>query len=312
LPYDEIHYKNVLNACALISDIAMFDDGDNTIIGDRGVNLSGGQRARIGLARACYATAELYLFDDPLSAVDPHVGNVLFNKAICSHLSSCTRILITHQVQYLSYSGISRIVVLANGAIKSMGNYEELLNGGYLDWLKSQKHDEVIEEDINVRETVDGFNINQDMTIADNESVQDKNSGDNLNEENGDTENSNYATPLSCEYNIELSHVNTNNQTDEEEDNANTINSTSNFDGKLRERLRTNSSIEEHNNKVIEIIKKKSTANQIKPKTGITVKEDIESGDVKLSTYMQYIKYLGGYCMLLYLTVVMGIGQVYI
>ena len=137
---DENRYNSVLQGCDLASDLAILPAGDGTIIGDRGVNLSGGQRARVGLARAVYAAADIYLLDDPLSAVDPKVANTLFQQAICGLLRNKTRILITHQVQFLSSSSVSRVLVLENGHVRSLGTYQELRESGDLDWL--QEHEQ--------------------------------------------------------------------------------------------------------------------------------------------------------------------------
>lgn len=99
--YDKRRYEQVVNICSLDKDFDEFPLGDQTIVGERGVSLSGGQRARINLARAVYREADIYLFDDPLSAVDTHVGKNLFNECIANFLKQKTRILVTHQVQYL-------------------------------------------------------------------------------------------------------------------------------------------------------------------------------------------------------------------
>uniref|UniRef100_A0A674EFY5 Cystic fibrosis transmembrane conductance regulator n=1 Tax=Salmo trutta TaxID=8032 RepID=A0A674EFY5_SALTR len=97
----ELHpqkYEKVLRACALKR---LLPDGDLTLIGDRGATLSGGQKARVNLARAVYQDADIYLLDDPLSAVDAEVGRHLFEQCICGILKNKPRILVTHQLQYL-------------------------------------------------------------------------------------------------------------------------------------------------------------------------------------------------------------------
>ena len=91
----------VIEACALERDIAQLPQGDLTEIGERGINLSGGQKARVGLARAAYADVPLVLLDDPLSAVDPAVGRHLFEKCIVGLMGGRARVLVTHQLQYL-------------------------------------------------------------------------------------------------------------------------------------------------------------------------------------------------------------------
>ena len=136
-PFDEKKYQTVITSCALDTDLKELPNGDLTIIGDKGVNLSGGQRARVGLARALYADTSILLLDDPLSAVDAHVGSHLFNEAICRHSSAATRILVTHQTQFLSSDKVSKIVVMKGGRIVSCGTYQALLDSGVLSMVGS-------------------------------------------------------------------------------------------------------------------------------------------------------------------------------
>ncbi|CAG2058954.1 unnamed protein product [Timema podura] len=109
-PYEKKRYQEVVRVCALERDLQLFPYGDKTIVGERGVSLSGGQRARINLARAVYRDASLYILDDPLSAVDTHVGKHLFDECIGTYLATKTRILVTHQLQYLKEADM--IVIL--------------------------------------------------------------------------------------------------------------------------------------------------------------------------------------------------------
>ncbi|MFN9956460.1 MAG: ATP-binding cassette domain-containing protein, partial [bacterium] len=111
-------------ACCLLQDFTQFQNGDQTIVGDRGVQCSGGQRARIGLARALYRDADVVLLDDPLSAVDAKVGRVLFFSAIqglCVQRGKCV-VLATHQHQFL---GSSRCVYMSRGEIAYVGSYSD-------------------------------------------------------------------------------------------------------------------------------------------------------------------------------------------
>ncbi|KAG5331515.1 MRP4 protein, partial [Acromyrmex charruanus] len=125
-PYDKARYMQVVaNVCALTKDFQQFPQGDMTLVGDRGVSLSGGQRARINLARAVYRQADLYLFDDPLSAVDTRVAKHLYGNCITEYLHGKTRILVTHQLQFLKRA--DHIVVLDRGFVKMQGNYNEIV-----------------------------------------------------------------------------------------------------------------------------------------------------------------------------------------
>ncbi|XP_026467463.1 probable multidrug resistance-associated protein lethal(2)03659 [Ctenocephalides felis] len=119
---------SVLRTCSLEKDLKSFPLKDLTIVGERGASLSGGQRARVSLARAAYRRADIYLLDDPLSAVDAHVGRYLFDKCIGNNglLSSSTRILVTHQLHFLSEA--DWIIILNNGRIQNQGTYADLVN----------------------------------------------------------------------------------------------------------------------------------------------------------------------------------------
>ncbi|CAH2068593.1 unnamed protein product, partial [Iphiclides podalirius] len=126
LPYDKEKYKQVCRACSLEKDFKQFPYGDQTLVGERGVSLSGGQRARINLARAVYREADVYLLDDPLSAVDANVGRQLFEGCINGYLSGRTRILVTHQIHFLKAADF--IIVLSEGGIQNMGTFDDLVS----------------------------------------------------------------------------------------------------------------------------------------------------------------------------------------
>ncbi|XP_063373668.1 ATP-binding cassette sub-family C member 4-like [Cydia amplana] len=128
LPFDSNKYKQVCRVCCMLPDFKQFPYGDLTLVGERGVSLSGGQKARINLARAVYREADIYLLDDPLSAVDANVGRILFEDCIKGYLHGKTVILVTHQIHFLKSA--DTIVVLNEGAIENVGNYEELSKSG--------------------------------------------------------------------------------------------------------------------------------------------------------------------------------------
>ncbi|EAR88911.2 ABC transporter C family protein (macronuclear) [Tetrahymena thermophila SB210] len=122
--YNEELYQNVIKASCLEQDITKFEFGDQTHIGERGVNISGGQKARISLARALYSQADIYLFDDPLSAVDSKVAKTIFFEAIKAFCKDSTVILVTHQIHFSRFA--SKIVILDQGRIVQQGTYAEL------------------------------------------------------------------------------------------------------------------------------------------------------------------------------------------
>ncbi|OAQ30094.1 hypothetical protein K457DRAFT_73774, partial [Linnemannia elongata AG-77] len=128
--FDQARYDLVLTVCGLLPDLEMLPAGDQTEIGERGINLSGGQKQRVSLARAAYDDADLYLLDDPLSAVDAHVAQHLWKNLLGPNglLKNKTRILVTHAVQFLGDA--DRIVVLKEGQVSETGQYQELMDTG--------------------------------------------------------------------------------------------------------------------------------------------------------------------------------------
>ncbi len=128
-PFSAKLYHAVLKACALEKDLRLFPDGDQTEIGEKGTNLSGGQKQRINLARLAYSDADIVLMDDPLSAVDAHVGRHLFQHLLGSFLKHKTRILVTHQLHFLK--GVDYIVVMKDGSIDAVGSYQELMRSSF-------------------------------------------------------------------------------------------------------------------------------------------------------------------------------------
>jgi ABC-type multidrug transport system fused ATPase/permease subunit len=122
---DKAWYETVVQACALKQDLAMLPGGDQTEIGERGITLSGGQRQRLNIARAIYFDSDIVIMDDPLSAVDAHVGRHIFENAICGVLRNKCRVLATHRHDILPRC--DRIILLDNGQIRANGTYENLM-----------------------------------------------------------------------------------------------------------------------------------------------------------------------------------------
>nr|UOF76393.1 multidrug resistance-associated protein [Bursaphelenchus xylophilus] len=140
--FDEYFYGRVMDACALYPDMSILTSGDMTEIGEKGINVSGGQKARISLARSVYQNRDVYLMDDPLSAVDSHVGKQLFTNVIGPEgmLRNKTRILVTHELSYLKYADL--ILIMADGKIQSEGSFAELTQTGAFNQLLEECKEE--------------------------------------------------------------------------------------------------------------------------------------------------------------------------
>ncbi|XP_076004891.1 ATP-binding cassette sub-family C member 4-like isoform X3 [Genypterus blacodes] len=171
-------YENVLRACALKRDMELLPDGDLTLIGDRGATLSGGQKARLNLARAVYQDADIYLLDDPLSAVDAEVGRHLFERCICGLLKKKPRILVTHQLQYLKAA--DQIVVLKEGHMVAKGTYAELQRSG-VDFTSLLKKDEEEEQQSSQEVSYRSRTLSENSVLSQASSVYSvKNGGEQL------------------------------------------------------------------------------------------------------------------------------------
>lgn len=138
-PMDKERYEQVIKVCQLERDFDQFPHKDQTIVGEKGINLSGGQRARVALARAIYADADIYLLDDPLSAVDARVGRLIFNDCIRNFLKGKTRILVTHQLQYLNQ--VDYVYILDNGRVQSKGTSKDLQSRKVLQFPNDENFD---------------------------------------------------------------------------------------------------------------------------------------------------------------------------
>ncbi|CAG5136574.1 unnamed protein product, partial [Candidula unifasciata] len=141
-------YDKVIEACALKSDLEILQGGDRTEIGEKGINISGGQKQRVSLARAVYSNNSIYLLDDPLSAVDSHVGKHIFHEVIGPQglLKNKTRILVTHGIHWLPL--VETVVVMNNGRISEVGTYDELVSrdGPFAQFLREHIQGELASE----------------------------------------------------------------------------------------------------------------------------------------------------------------------
>ena len=142
--FDEKKYEDIIDSCALRTDLEILPGGDQTEIGEKGINLSGGQKQRVSLARAVYSDSDIYLLDDPLSAVDSHVGKHIFEKVIGPGgvLKDRTRVLVTHGITFLPKTDY--IIVLKEGRISEQGSYEDLIQqkGEFAKFMSEYKSEE--------------------------------------------------------------------------------------------------------------------------------------------------------------------------
>ncbi|KAI5605005.1 hypothetical protein BDE02_01G322600 [Populus trichocarpa] len=177
---DRERYERVLEACSLKKDLEILSFGDQTVIGERGINLSGGQKQRIQIARALYQDADIYLFDDPFSAVDAHTGSHLFKEALLGLLNSKTVIYVTHQVEFLPAADL--ILVMKDGRITQAGKYDDILNSGsdFMELVGAHKA------------ALSAFDSKQAESASENESAGKENSsGDRILQKEGNKDSQN-------------------------------------------------------------------------------------------------------------------------
>ncbi|XP_041813283.1 ATP-binding cassette sub-family C member 12 isoform X2 [Chelmon rostratus] len=186
-PFDEDKYNRVVDVCSLRPDLTVLPYGDQTEIGERGLNLSGGQKQRISLARAVYSNKDIFLLDDPLSAVDAHVGKHIFEECIKKELRGKSIILVTHQLQYLEFC--DDILVMEDGQvleagdhqdlIKAEGRYAQLISNYQLEQSKAQtEEDEALSQDtaqlkeVELKDPTDIGIVNPAFDISDEKNDQ--------------------------------------------------------------------------------------------------------------------------------------------
>ena len=137
---NEEKYNNIINITCLKHDLEILEGGDLTEIGEKGINLSGGQKARIALARALYSEKDIFIFDDPISALDSNIGMEIMNNCILKYLKGKTRILVTHALQYISFA--DRIIFMKQGEIKWIGNFNQLKKQSFFIEFKMKEDEE--------------------------------------------------------------------------------------------------------------------------------------------------------------------------
>ncbi|KAJ6893401.1 ABC transporter C family member 12-like isoform X4 [Populus alba x Populus x berolinensis] len=152
--YEPSRYGKAIDVTALQHDLDLFTGHDLTEIGARGVNISGGQKQRISMARAFYSNSDIYIFDDPLSALDAHVARQVFNSCIKEGLQGKTRVLVTNQLHFLPQ--VEKIILLSEGMIKEEGTFEELFKNSEL-FQKLMENAGKMEEQVKEKENSDNL-----------------------------------------------------------------------------------------------------------------------------------------------------------
>lgn len=264
--YDEQKYNKVVEVCQLKTDFEMFLDGDQTEIGGNGTNLSGGQKARIGLARAVYANKDLILLDDPIAALDNIVAGKIMKYCFCEYLKNKTRVIITHNTSFLHLA--DRIIFMEKGEIEWMGNYSEIKTSHIYN-----KIDELTFE-----------NKNKDLTQEE----------DNIIFNNANNSSNKHDNKLDYENNIDIAIYNESNINNELKYQESEINETKKENIFLNSYNKNNLNNDynnqdaSYNNSKIDNIN-----NNLLLKT-----EDRERGAVNISVYKEYINKMGGYWVL--------------
>ena len=155
--YNKEKYEEILDKCQLNYDLDNFEGKDLTEIGEKGVNLSGGQKVRVSLARTVYSNPDIYLFDDPISALDANIGKKIMKELIIDYLKGKTRVIVTHALQYLKY--MDRIIYMKDGRIEWTGTFEELQKQDF--FISMKKLSKVFSEnnsDESNKENIEGIN----------------------------------------------------------------------------------------------------------------------------------------------------------
>ncbi|XP_042357577.1 canalicular multispecific organic anion transporter 1 isoform X2 [Plectropomus leopardus] len=253
--HEDRRFQEVIRACALAPDLKLLPGGDLTEIGEKGINLSGGQKQRVSLARAAYSQADIYLLDDPLSAVDSHVGKHLFEEVIGPNglLKDKTRILVTHGVSFLPY--VDEIVVLVDGVVSEVGSYSSLRasRGAFSEFLDTYAKEQSSQN----HSDTDGCQDTTDVEFI------------------PDTEDTQPDSPLEDTVSFTLKRESSIRR--------------SKRNGSVR--LRKNSSI-----------RKSENTDESKKGQRLIEKETMETGQVKFSVYLQYLRAMGwGYTAMVFL-----------
>lgn len=164
-PYNENRYNDVIHVCALNYDFSNFDHGDQTIVGDRGINLSKGQQARINIARAVYKDSDIYLFDDCLSALDSHVNLFVYRKCIMEYLADKIVIMVTHNISHLKIVYGNNVLNVDNGRTMSLEQQKEIMNKRITYFIDDVDDNYYEGEDTEVSDVYGHDNLDESSTL---------------------------------------------------------------------------------------------------------------------------------------------------
>ena len=297
--YKKEKYDRVVDLCELKSDFDSLIGGDLTEIGEKGINLSGGQKARVSLARAIYADSDILLLDDPISALDAHVGHNIMTNLILSDLKGKTRILATHALQYIS--NCDKIIYMNDGRIEWSGVYNDLLDQPFFSiFIQKLEKDKALNKEHKSNDLSEENEVigNNNKTVL--EGIQE------LPNEHGSADGDSLLKNKSEEFDSKDNNKNAVNNNNEEITNKNNqtinINHISNHENdkaffKKMSTIPVNTVIFNDQKNKQNVIKR------------ITKEEDKEVGHVSLKVYHKYIIYTGGYFLFICVLIVMILWQ---
>ena len=283
-PFDQEKYNKVLKISELLPDLEILKGGDMTEIGERGINLSGGQKARVSIARALYSDSDIYLLDDPISALDAHVGRNIINNVLCDYLKDKTRVLVTHAIQYCNRA--DRIIYMKDGKIDWEGNFEELEKQEFYKDMVQKKKNEETNLKRKKSEEID-FNSNDD--------IKNDNNDDNINIDNNLKINSIRKKSVNEEYNDLKKKLDESSMVIENPDQDKVIEplqtEVDENDKNLENDILQNKVKEKKEDNLITNIGNKEKEGEIKR---ITKEEDRVKGKLKGNVYATYFRNNGG------------------
>lgn len=193
LEFDSIRYQDVIDICCLKKDIELLVDGDLTIVGERGVSLSGGQKARVNLARSLYRDADIYLLDDPLSAVDAPVAKHIFEKCLLNFLKNKLVILVTHQLQFLHFA---TKVLVVDGLKKesAFGTIEDVVKSEVFKKLDYER--KAFEEAVEIRNNKSNGKESKKSNTNSGQAIPESNRPENIQSACGDDQRQGIETTM--------------------------------------------------------------------------------------------------------------------